>query len=65
MLDFLAASMRETANVRATLEKAGRMTGTIDTRIAGVALANKLTLVTHNTSELSRVPGLRVEDWYA
>jgi tRNA(fMet)-specific endonuclease VapC len=65
MLDFDAAAMREAANVRATLEKAGRPIGTIDTLIAGIALANKLTLVTHNTSEFSRVPGLQVEDWYA
>jgi tRNA(fMet)-specific endonuclease VapC len=64
MLDFDAASMLEAANVRATLEKAGRPIGTIDTLIAGIALANKLTLVTHNTNEFSRVPGLQVEDWY-
>ena len=65
MLDFDAASMREAANVRATLEKAGQPIGTIDTLIAGIALAHKLTVVTHNTSEFSRVPGLQVEDWYA
>jgi tRNA(fMet)-specific endonuclease VapC len=31
--------------------------------IAAIALAYDLTLVTHNTSEFSRVPGLRLEDW--
>jgi tRNA(fMet)-specific endonuclease VapC len=31
--------------------------------IAGQAKALGLTLVTHNTGEFSRVPGLRVEDW--
>ena len=33
--------------------------------IAGQALARDLILVTHNTREFSRVPGLRVEDWEA
>jgi tRNA(fMet)-specific endonuclease VapC len=31
--------------------------------IAAIALANQLTLVTHNTAEFSRVPGLAIEDW--
>ena len=31
--------------------------------IAGQAKARKLTLVTHNTTEFTRVPGLKVEDW--
>jgi tRNA(fMet)-specific endonuclease VapC len=31
--------------------------------IAGQALARGLTLVTHNTGEFPRVPGLRIEDW--
>ena len=32
--------------------------------IAGIALARDLTLVTRNTREFERVPGLRVENWY-
>jgi tRNA(fMet)-specific endonuclease VapC len=28
-----------------------------------IALANQMTLVTHNTTEFSRVPGLALEDW--
>jgi tRNA(fMet)-specific endonuclease VapC len=31
--------------------------------IAAIALAYDLTLVTHNTAEFARVPGLRLEDW--
>jgi len=31
--------------------------------IAAIALANDLILVTHNTSEFSRVPALKIEDW--
>jgi tRNA(fMet)-specific endonuclease VapC len=31
--------------------------------IASSALAKGLTLVTHNTTEFSRVPGVKLEDW--
>ena len=37
--------------------------GPNDTLIAAIALANGLTVVTHNTREFRRVPGLLVEDW--
>jgi tRNA(fMet)-specific endonuclease VapC len=31
--------------------------------IAATALAHNVTLVTHNTREFERVPGLKLEDW--
>jgi tRNA(fMet)-specific endonuclease VapC len=37
--------------------------GTMDLRIAAVAIVNKLTLLTRNTVDFERVPGLRFEDW--
>jgi tRNA(fMet)-specific endonuclease VapC len=37
--------------------------GPYDLQIAAIALSNQLTVVTHNTAEFSRVPGLTVEDW--
>jgi tRNA(fMet)-specific endonuclease VapC len=51
--------------VRATLEQAGTPVGPNDLLIASIALANGLTLVTHNTAEFSLVPGLALEDWEA
>jgi len=50
-------------DVRATLEKAGRPIGPLDTLIAGHALSLSATLVTNNTREFVRVKGLRVIDW--
>lgn len=49
--------------VRAQLEAAGKPIGNNDLWIAAHALAQNLTVVTNNTSEFSRVPGLKVENW--
>lgn len=49
--------------IRANLAAQGTPIGSNDVQIAAIALANDLTLVTHNTGEFSRVSGLRLEDW--
>jgi tRNA(fMet)-specific endonuclease VapC len=45
------------------LAAAGQAIGPLDTLIAGHALEHGLILVTGNTSEFSRVPGLLLETW--
>jgi tRNA(fMet)-specific endonuclease VapC len=64
ILDFNAAAAGVAATVRTTLELRGEPIGPLDTLIAATALAYSATLVTHNTREFSRVPGLRLVDWY-
>lgn len=49
--------------IRAQLEARGISIGAYDLQIAAIALANNLTLVTHNVREFKRVEGLQVEDW--
>ncbi len=49
--------------IRAELLANGTPIGPNDFQIAAIALANNLTLVTHNTGEFSRVQGLPIEDW--
>lgn len=49
--------------IRANLEKAGTPIGPNDLLIAAIALANNLTLVTHNTREFGRIENLKIEDW--
>jgi tRNA(fMet)-specific endonuclease VapC len=49
--------------IRAVLALRGTPIGPNDLLIAAIAVANQVTLVTHNTSEFSRVPGLAIEDW--
>ena len=48
---------------RLRMEKSGLMIGAFDLMIASISLAENLILVTHNTAEFSRVPGLAIEDW--
>ena len=45
------------------LETRGIPIGPYDLQIAAIALANNLTLITHNTREFGRMGGLQVEDW--
>ena len=64
ILPFDEAAAKRAAAIRNELSKTGKLIGPLDTLIAATALANGLTLVTHNTAEFSRVPGLLLEDWY-
>lgn len=48
---------------RALLSKAGTPIGANDLLIASIAQVNRLTLITRNLREFSRVPGLRCEVW--
>ena len=51
------------AKIRADLTVKGNLIGANDLMIAAIAVANKATLITHNTAEFSRVQGLSLEDW--
>jgi tRNA(fMet)-specific endonuclease VapC len=53
----------EYALIRADLSARGLLIGPNDLLIAAIARANNLILVTNNTAEFSRVPGLKLEDW--
>ena len=63
VLDFDGEDAREAGRVRAHLAQRGRPIGPYDVLIAGQALRHSLVLVTANTREFSRVPGLACEDW--
>ena len=53
------------ALIRAELSAKGQLIGPNDLLIAATALAHGAILVTHNSAEFSRVPGLLIEDWEA
>ncbi len=60
-LDISAAT--HFGQLRAELAKSGKQIGPYDQMIAGHARSLGLILVTNNTKEFKRVPGLRIDNW--
>ena len=50
-------------DIRAALERQGTPIGPLDTLIAALAVSLKVTLVTNNSREFARVPGLDLNNW--
>jgi tRNA(fMet)-specific endonuclease VapC len=61
--EFDAQAAAKYGKLRFELERQGTPIGSLDTLIAAHALSLGVAVVTNNTSEFGRVPGLRVEDW--
>jgi tRNA(fMet)-specific endonuclease VapC len=63
LLPFEAEDAREAADIRAHLKRTGAPIGPYDVLIAAQARRAGTTLVTANTREFDRVPGLITVDW--
>lgn len=63
VLAFDASAARQAGELRQVLRERGTPIGDMDTLIAAHALSVGATVVTNNTAEFSRVPGLVLEDW--
>ncbi len=53
----------ESADIFDGLRSAKLMIGTLDMRIASIALEYDATILTRNLVDFEKVPGLRVENW--
>ncbi len=62
---FDSEDAEEAGAIRAALERAGTPIGPYDILIAGQARRRGAILVTANTREFTRVPGLATENWMA
>lgn len=63
VIPFDADAARRYGEVRAELDRRGTPLADGDLRIAAIALARDLTIVTGNVRHFQRVPGLAVENW--
>ena len=57
----------KSASIAAThyayIRRLGTPLDDMDLLIAGIAIENDMTLVTHNMKHFSRIPGLKLQDW--
>ena len=67
LVDFSAAQVLAFDDAAARtceeLRTQGVRVGTMDLRIASIALSRDLTVLTRNLVDFQLIPGLRVEDW--
>ena len=63
ILPLTQAAADHAARLYALMRKEGTPVDDIDLLIAGIALANGMTIATHNVSHFGRLPGLIVQDW--
>lgn len=66
VLEYAAPDAVQTGQLRAHLAGLGTPIGPfdlLDLQLAGTALARRLILVSNNTAEFVRVPGLTLQDW--
>jgi tRNA(fMet)-specific endonuclease VapC len=61
--DYPSAAAMDYAQIRGFLKARGRIIGANDLLIAAHARYQGLTLVTDNSREFARVPGLAIENW--
>ncbi|MBK1642025.1 VapC toxin family PIN domain ribonuclease [Chromatium okenii] len=65
ILPFDTAAVWVYGDLRAELERCGTPIGALDTMIAAHALSQNSVLVTNNTREFAKVPGLQLDNWVA
>ncbi|WP_410493953.1 PIN domain-containing protein [Endozoicomonas sp. 8E] len=63
ILDFNGDAAEHSSQIRHFLKSTGQLIGSYDNMLAGHARSMQLTMITNNTKEFCRVPGLEVEDW--
>ena len=63
ILPFDAPAVWAYGDLRADLERRGTPIGSLDTMIAAHVLSQQAKLITNNTREFVKVPGLQLDNW--
>lgn len=63
ILPFDTPAVWAYGDLRADLERRGTPIGALDTMIAAHAISQQALLVTNNTREFAKVPGLQLDNW--
>ena len=63
IIDFDFNSAIVYAEIRAELEKNGKIIGTMDLLISSIAISNNLTLISNNIKEFERIDLLKLNNW--
>ena len=63
ILPFDAPAVWAYGDLRAEMERRGTPIGSLDTMIAAHALSQQALLITNNTRDFAKVPGLQLDNW--
>ena len=64
VLDYGSEASEHYGIIRSDLSRKGLTIGALDMLIAAHAVSKDMILVTHNTSEFTRIQGLNIQDWF-
>lgn len=64
-LPFDDDAAEQYAKIYAHLKQSGLLIKVSDMQIAAIAMARGLTVITNDTDDFGRIPGLNIEDWTA
>ena len=64
LLDVTSDVMDVFGELKAKIQKTGRIIDDMDLLIASTAIAENMILVTHNTKHFEKIPNLQIQDWF-
>ena len=64
LVDVTSDVMDVFGEIKAKIQKTGRIIDDMDLLIASTAIAENMILVTHNTKHFEKIPNLQIQDWF-
>ena len=64
LVDVTSDVMDVFGEIKAKIQKTGRIIDDMDLLIASTAISENMILVTHNTKHFEKIPNLQIQDWF-